>query len=45
MRTVSYSRILNPMEHLFRRIHGLENIEILDGNHFFPQQRVAYPVQ
>src|SRR5437762_2431538 len=45
MRTVSYFRILNPMQHLFRRIDGSENIEVFDRNHFFPQQRVADPVE
>ena len=45
MRFVSDSRILNPMQDFFRRIDGLQNIEIFDGNHFLTQQRVANPVQ
>src|SRR2546423_1788271 len=45
MRTVSCFPILNPMQHLFGRIDGSENIEILYGDHFFFQQRIPNPVE
>src|SRR5215469_519621 len=45
MRTVSHSRILNPMQNLLRSIDGFQNIQVFDADHLFPQQRIADPVQ
>ena len=45
MRTVPDFRILNPMQHLFRRVDRFEDVEVLYRYHFFPQQRVSDPVE
>src|SRR5262245_44235396 len=45
IRTVPDSRILDPMQNLFGRIHSFQNIEILGGDHLFTQQRTSHPIQ
>src|SRR6516225_3651755 len=45
MHTVSDSRVLHPVQHFFGSIGGLDNIQVFDANHLFPQQLVADPIE